>query len=373
MEQLFTSQQDRIILKEKELPSTISSHRAMSSLKLSESISTIYALLESNDVTAAEKSFHTIWRSNPSFRLHSDLRNIVCKFITSLLNSQKQQDTLDTSGRQYLDQTLEWFSFLEEIQMKPSPLMFASLLDYLLQSNQIQLAKEWVSKIPSQDVHTVLGISAEKDVLMGLFKAMDIAIDLETTDQILLSVLQDSIHPFEAKSEIVDIKPTDTDGVRILRSALLSKIHSGDNKDKYHEQIWIESRSFKAAQEQYEQQQLKLPESIKNKNIPTDLLEKWFVKLRDRLDAALRDPVQEDLNGILPFLKLFHVDVLARIVVSEVVRIPTSSKHIKDTGYIPALQMAVNLSQTLQKEHNLEYLTSRAKSTLHQRKVFPFH
>lgn len=165
-----------------------------------------------------------------------------------------------------------------------------------------------------------------------------------------------------------ELKGTNTKGVSILRESLKGRKDASKNMDSYSQQLWLESKSLSAAQEQYEEMQKKMPEDIRKMNrLPSDLLDTWRLELRQQIENTINNPDEKESEDIVPFLKLVPTEVISRIVITNIMRLPQHRKRNEDDssppltrfGQFSAIELCQGLGKAIQREHNLIQLNSK--------------
>ena len=171
----------------------------------------------------------------------------------------------------------------------------------------------------------------------------------------------------------LNLEATETIGVNILLSILKSK-ESIAGMDKYNQQLWLESRALTAAQDQFEQEQKKMPKDLRKlSHLPQNLIASWHQALQQELLNTIQKPSKKEDESIIPFLKLVSPDIVCRIVIASILRLPHRKNHDESPekaltrfGQFSLIELAQLIGNSIQREHNLQQLHLKKN----QKKVF---
>lgn len=171
----------------------------------------------------------------------------------------------------------------------------------------------------------------------------------------------------------LNLEATETIGVNILLSILKSK-ESIAGMDKYNQQLWLESRALTAAQDQFEQEQKKMPKDLRKlSHLPQNLISSWHQALQQELLNTIQKPSKKEDESIIPFLKLVSPDIVCRIVIASILRLPHRKNHDESPekaltrfGQFSLIELAQLIGNSIQREHNLQQLHLKKN----QKKVF---
>lgn len=376
---------ERIHIEEPDLVGdTISNHRLLSTLKVEEMISMIYISMQNDELDEAERIFHRTWRTN-ALDLKSKLDYLfVDRFIELFLQKQLNGESQSKfSSRNFEQRALEWFNSMEHYGWKPQISTYSLFISYYLEQHQPDKAKEFVNlyqksgnEISELLKYAIFSDAGTKEMLESLLVSMGLDVQSRNDlNEFLMSAFEDTMTKAaqakinetvdEDDLELEEITPANSSGIHILRDTLKGKQKFASG-DKYNQQLWLEARAYLAAKEQFELSQKKMPEENRTlKALPQDIINNWITALHKSLEQVLDDP-SNDVQQLLPFLRLLPIDVVARITITELLRTCSEKgwdRENKNTptgfGTQPALVFAMNISKALQIEHNLQQLNSK--------------
>ena len=159
---------------------------------------------------------------------------------------------------------------------------------------------------------------------------------------------------------VIELKPTNTDKVKILRDTLDAK-QTIKGMEKYNQQIWLENRALSAAREQFEAGQKKMPEELRRMNqLPKDLISNWHTLLQAEIEKLLKDKFTTPDTELLSLLRLVPSEVIARVTIASMLRIPErkafDSRTEKKIGQFTASTLAQEIGKAVEVEYNMKQL-----------------
>jgi hypothetical protein len=243
-------------------------------------------------------------------------------------------------------------------------------------------------KIPFQDLynHPLFAGPEEKQELDAIFKKcgkLDNHQNSSKSDQLIISAFEDlqtseenASHFLERHADEIlnsnpkkmDLVTTNAIGVKILTKTL-GNMHHSASTSKYDQQLWLEERAHSAAQEEAEQMQKKLPDSIKNiAHIPSSMVLEWHKSLVFAISDMLKD-LEKNLpkanakdTDFFPFLKLLPVEMLSRITISEFLKLDHSRAQetdIENAAAKKAVRVMEGIGRSIEREYNLQQLKKK--------------
>ena len=378
--------------------------QALSAVKLQNQFAQMYAALETGEVDVAESLFHRAWRSNRNQVKLMTSREMCNRFIDVLLERQTAEikKGLGTFNNSWEGRAIDWRSNMERLyECMPNLHSYCLFLRFYLQMNEIEKSKNILDKI-EKNFSALTSEPTFSSSKLGEYLAADScfadnSMKLEILNDflvscghgplskfadnsigdLLLSALEESpslggkkqnMYVKEEENESlkkIQLETTETIGVNILLSILKSK-ESIAGMDKYNQQLWLESRALTAAQDQFEQEQKRMPKELRKlSRLPHDLISNWHQALQSEIKNTIENPTKKD-QSIIPFLKLVSPDIVCRIVIASILRLPHRKNHDESPekaltrfGQFSLIELAQLIGNSVQREHNLQQLNSK--------------
>ncbi|KAI8897522.1 hypothetical protein BC833DRAFT_540155 [Globomyces pollinis-pini] len=365
MDELFPK--GNIILDQPELASnSVLLHRSLTNSKLEESIASIYAAMESDDLEYAEVVFHKIWRSNRAELQNKINPKMIERFIDLFLEKQKQNMLI----LDYYPRAMEWFDNMEsEYNVKRTISIYACVISYYLETSQIQQAKDCIKSLEADGLQldellqtTYFFEEHQVNPLRITLQSMGKNIQKPNSDidNLLLSALEDSHQISDDKpteSALEDLTGIKTLGVSILRKTLEGKKNTV-NMPKYSQQLWLEQRAYTAAQELFEASQENIPQEMRRVcKLPPDLIQTWHDDLTVEIEASIKSGELDP--QYMPFMKLLPPAIMTRIVFAEILRTKQLTDDVTKFGQMRFLNLVMQIGKAIEREHNLTQLNQK--------------
>ncbi|KAJ3354540.1 DNA-directed RNA polymerase, partial [Kappamyces sp. JEL0680] len=350
---------------------------------MEERISCIYAAIETGEIDTAETLFFKAWKTSRDEMRNQVSSQILNRFMELLLEKALLEFRIQgylSSG--YDMRALEWFdSMSTEYGCQPTIRTFSTLLSFYLETMNYTKCKDLVEQLEAMqlrvdDLFLDVHFSEERHYkpLEQFLASIGKKTERQLVDlgDLLQNALEESQNPpvpsADAKSSndlLFELTPTSTIGVGILRNTLKAKEKIA-KMDKYNQQLWLESRARTAAEEQFVAMQEKMPKELRKlSHVPHDLIESWHRELQAEIEQTIADPADVDERKLVPFLRLVSSDVICRIVITNLLQLPSVSRRgdqkesLTKFGQFLAVELAQTLGKTLEKEHNFEQLHSK--------------
>ncbi|KAJ3303464.1 DNA-directed RNA polymerase, partial [Blyttiomyces sp. JEL0837] len=216
-------------------------------------------------------------------------------------------------------------------------------------------------------------------------KSGDSDSSIVNVDKLMLTAMKESADA-EAKSETMDtstttedtrvktpleqlaeenLRVTDSAGVKILRKTLAT-LRKDSGLSKLDQQRLLEEKALQAAVEEKEVARENLPSELKKMvQLPSSLVAQWMRVLipliKKEMDAMEDATTDADDQAVLPFLKLLSPEQMARITVSEFLKIP-ERKDVSDfnqVGVVPTATVMGNIGHAIEQEYNLQQISKK--------------
>ncbi|KAI8608616.1 hypothetical protein BC830DRAFT_1071858 [Chytriomyces sp. MP71] len=177
-----------------------------------------------------------------------------------------------------------------------------------------------------------------------------------------------------------DLKETNSMGVKILRKTLASlRLTSTETTivDKLRLQEELEEKALSAAVEELTESQAALPESMRSvMHLPGRFTVQWnralVQAIREEIEALEEATQDADQHGHVPFLKLLTAEQLAKITITEFLRVEMTGgggglgageEVVEVDGgavqAVPTVRILSRIGSQIETEHNLQQLKKK--------------
>ncbi|KAJ3394316.1 DNA-directed RNA polymerase [Entophlyctis sp. JEL0112] len=195
-------------------------------------------------------------------------------------------------------------------------------------------------------------------------------------DSLMLSAISETTDTTTAaKAENVssmklsDLVRTNSIGVKILQKTLASlSLDAASVTDKIKLQSELEEKAFSAAVEEMTLSKETLPESLRSIiQMPGRYMATWnrllIPEIKSQLESMEIALADSDQNGSLPFLKLLTPEQLAKITITEFLRVSADPDQVLDVSstnqIVPTVSLLARIGTAIEMEHNLQQINKK--------------
>ncbi|KAJ3356082.1 DNA-directed RNA polymerase [Entophlyctis luteolus] len=195
-------------------------------------------------------------------------------------------------------------------------------------------------------------------------------------DSLMLSAFTDSKETAstDTKAETQFTKPSDlvrtnSIGVKILQKTLASlSLDAANVTDKIKLQSELEEKALSAAVEEMTLSKETLPESLRSIiQMPGRYMAAWnrllIPEIKSRLEAMEVSLTDSEQHGSLPFLKLLTPEQLAKIAITEFLRVSADPDNVLEVSstnqVVPTVSLLARIGSSIEMEHNLQQINKK--------------